>query len=536
MYRFLAIVLGALAFVGMPLFAVLGGISILSWLSSDNPDHRFLRHVAANVLDDKFSDSVILVTIPLFVFVGYLMAESKTPERIVRASSALLGWMPGGLAIVCILASAVFTMLTGGSGVTIVAIGGLLLPVLIKQGYEKKFALGLVTTAGAVGLLLPPSPLVLIYCYVTGVDVAKTYYATLWPGLVLVVILALYAVFVAVRAKIPTEPFNLRVLGREMWMVKWEMMVPVLVLSGLGTGLMELHESAAAAALFTLIAEVYIYKDLTWKKVLSVAKDAMSLAGAIIVILAMAAALTNYIIHLKIPKDILDWFVERGMSAEWQFIIVLNIFLFIMGMLMDAFSVLLVGLPLLVPLAANFGMHPFYLAVMFLLNLEIAYITPPVGLNLFVAAARFRRPVMEVYRVVLPFVMLLGLGLLFIIFVPRLSSFTVAEEVEDLRKKAQDQGIAPTEAWALECIQEDRNNLRPCRPEDIEKYGEDGKKLVAAEPDTEEKDQPDPETDDDLDKEFEDEDSEDKPEGEEKGKGKDKEKEKEDKELEEGFD
>ncbi|MBW2458556.1 MAG: TRAP transporter large permease subunit [Deltaproteobacteria bacterium] len=476
MFRLLGVLLGALAVVGMPLFAVLGGISILSWLSSEDPKHRFLRRVAANVLDDKFANSIILVTIPLFVFVGYLMAESKTPQRIVGAAAAVLGWMPGGLAIVCVLASAVFTMLTGGSGVTIVAIGGLLYPVLVKQGYPRKFALGLVTTAGAVGLLLPPSPLVLIYCYVTGVHVTKAYAATLWPGLVLAAILSAYAVYVGVKCKVPTTPFNLRSCGVEFWRVKWEALAPVIVLVGLGSGLMELHESAAAAAGYTLIIEVYIYKDLTWKKVLKVAKDAMSLAGAIIIILAMATALTNYIIHVKVPANMLAWFVAKGMSEMWQFIIVLNIFLFIMGMLMDAFSVLLVALPLLVPLAANFGMHPFYLAVMFLLNLEIAYITPPVGLNLFIASARFKRPVVDIYRVVLPFMGLLMAGLLLVIFVPKLSSFTVDDEVAEHRRKAAEHNMAPTEAWALECIQEDRNNLKPCSPEDIEKWGADGKK------------------------------------------------------------
>ncbi len=476
MFRLLGVLLAALAVVGMPLFAVLGGISILGWLSSDDPKHRFLRRVAANVLDDKFANSIILVTIPLFVFVGYLMAESKTPGRIVGAAAAVLGWMPGGLAIVCVLASAMFTMLTGGSGVTIVAIGGLLYPVLVEQGYPRKFALGLVTTAGAVGLLLPPSPLVLIYCYVTGVHVAKAYAATIWPGLVLAGILSAYAVYVGIKSKVPTTRFDLRTCAREFWRVKWEALTPVLVLVGLGSGLMELHESAAAAAGYTLLIEVYIYKDLSWKKVLKIAKDAMSLAGAIIIILAMATALTNYIIHLQVPVHMLEWFVAKGMSELWQFIIVLNIFLFIMGMLMDAFSVLLVALPLLVPLAANFGMHPFYLAVMFLLNLEIAYITPPVGLNLFIASARFKRPVVDIYRVVLPFVGLLMGGLLLVIFVPSLSSFTVADEVAELRAKAAKLDVAPTEAWALECIQEDRNNLKPCSPEDIEKWGADGTK------------------------------------------------------------
>jgi len=536
MYRFFGGLLAALAFMGMPLFAVLGGVSIISWLSSDDPQQRLLLRVAANVMDERFSSSVILVTIPLFVFVGYLMAESNTPTRIVRAASAVLGWMPGGLAVVCILASAVFTMLTGGSGVTIVAIGGLLYPVLVQQGYPKDFSLGLVTTAGAVGLLLPPSPLVLIYCYVTGVDVAKAYYATLWPGLVLMLFLAAYAVYVGVRANVPRSKFDAREAVRELWMVKWEALAVPLVLAGLATGLMELHESAAVAAAYTLIVEVYIYKDLSWKKVLGVAKDAMSLAGAIIVILAMATALTNYVIQAQLPKHILDFFVGLGMDEKWHFIIMVNVYLFIIAMLMDAFSVLLVSLPLMVPLAASLNVHPFYLAVIFLLHLEVAFITPPVGLNLFIASFRFKRPVTHVYRVVLPFLALLSIGLILILFYPPLSTFTVADEVAHLRAEAAARNEAPTDAWALECIQEDRNNLKPCSPEDIEKYGKDGTKLTAAAEDKDEKKEPSLDNEDDLADELLEEDEDKDGGADKKDDKKDDKKKDEDKELEEGFD
>ncbi|MSP25371.1 MAG: TRAP transporter large permease subunit [Myxococcales bacterium] len=480
MYKLLGALLGVMAVIGMPLFAVLGAISILSWLSSDDPRHRFMRHVAANVLEDKFADSSILATIPLFVLVGYLMAESNTPRRIVRAASATLGWMPGGLAIVCIVATSIFTMLTGGSGVTIVAIGGLLFPVLVQRGYPSGFSLGLVTTSGAVGLLLPPSPLVLIYCYVTGVDVTRAYKATLWPGLALVLLLAVYSVYISLKHKVPTQPFAAKEAALSMWDVKWEALAPVLVLVGLGSGLMELHESAAGAALYTLIVEVYIHKDLSWRKVLRVVKDAASLAGALIVILAMAAALTNYIIHAGIPRSVLEWCVKQGMTETWHFLIVMNVFLFIMGALMDAFSVLLVGLPLLVPLAASFGLHPFYLAAMFLLHLEIAYITPPIGLNLFIASFRFKKPVVEVYRVVMPFFALLVGGFVLICLWEPLSTFTVKDEIAKIRADSERLGVPPTEAWVLECIQEDRNNVLPCAAADIAKWGKDGKGIAIA--------------------------------------------------------
>lgn len=468
------VVLALLTLIGMPLFAVMGGISILSWLGTDQVDQRFVRFVAANVLEEKFQSSPILVTIPLFTFVGYLMAESKTPDRIVRAATAILGWLPGGLAIVCVVASAFFTTLTGGSGVTIVAIGGLLYPALRQQGYSEKFTLGLVTTAGAMGLLFFPSPLVMIYAFIAGVDVAYAYKAAFPPGLILMALICTYAFYVGSKSNIPRAKFDLKEVAAATWHVKWEIFTPLLVAIGLGSGLMSLDESAAAAALYTLIVEVFIYKDLTFRKVVKVAKDAMTLSGAIILILAMATAMTNYIIQAQIPQAILEWFVARGMNAAWQFIVVLNVFLFILGMLMDAFSALLVALPLLIPLAATFQINPFHLAVMFLLNLEIAYVTPPVGLNLFISSFRFSKPIVEVYRVVLPFVVLLALGLASIVVFPPLSSFTIQRDINEIRERANKDGTAPREAWLLECVQEDRNNLKPCSQADIAKWGKDG--------------------------------------------------------------
>ncbi|HVK66502.1 MAG TPA: TRAP transporter large permease [Polyangium sp.] len=475
------ILVALLAVVGMPIFAVMCGISILSWLGSTNSEQQFVRFIAANVLEERFSSTPILATIPLFTFVGYLMAESKTPDRIVRAASAVLGWMPGGLAIVCTVASAFFATLTGGSGVTIVAIGGLLYPALRRQGYSEKFTLGLVTTAGAMGLLFFPSPLVMIYAFIAGVDVTRAYKATLPPGLLLMVLLCGYAFYEGKRSRIPRAKFDLKEAGSAIWHVKWEIATPLLVALGLTTGLMELDESAGAAALYTLIVEVFVYKDLSLRKVVRVAKDAMMLSGAIILILAMATAMTNYIIQAGIPQAILEFFMEQGMNAAWQFILVLNLFVFVLAMLMEPFGALLVAIPLLIPLAATFHINPFHLAVMFLLNLEIAYVTPPMGLNLFIASFRFSRPIVDVYRVVLPFVAVLTVGLGIVIVMPSMSSFTIAGDVAKARAQAAQDGVAPREAWLLECVQEDTNNLKPCSKEDITKWGPDGHGLAAKE-------------------------------------------------------
>ena len=319
----------------------------------------------------------------------------------------------------------------------------------------------------------------MVYGFIAGVDVNRAYIATFPPALGLLITLALYAVYIGRKAKVPRSKFVIGEVGRAVWAVKWELMAPLLVAVGLGTGLMGLDESAACAALYMLIVEVYIYKDLTWRKVVKVARDAIGLSGALIIILAMATAMTNYIIQEQIPQSILQWFVDKGMSHPWQFVIVLNVFLFVLGMLMDAFSSVLVALPLLIPLAAQFNIHPFHLAVMFLLNMELAYIMPPAGLNLYISSFRFNRPVVSVYRVVIPYVILLHIGLILLIVVPRFSSFTVESTIADKRAEADKAGLAPREAWLLECVQQDRNNTRPCTPEDKAKWGIDGTGLAS---------------------------------------------------------
>src|SRR5688572_18061258 len=253
--RVLFWLVGLLAVLGTPIFALMGGASELAWLTHPDATYRHLRYIAPTVLDERFAGSPILVTIPLFTFVGYLMAESKTPDRIVQASRAFFGWMPGGLALVAIAASAFFTTLTGGSGVTIVAIGGLLYPALRKQGYPEDFALGLVTTGGSLGLLLPPSLPILIYALIAGIDFNKAFKAGLIPGFMIMVMLAVYSVYVAIKHKVPRSKPNLKEMGEALWLIKWEMLVPVLILGGLGSGLTGIDEVAALAALYTLIIE-----------------------------------------------------------------------------------------------------------------------------------------------------------------------------------------------------------------------------------------------------------------------------------------
>jgi tripartite ATP-independent transporter DctM subunit len=478
----LAILVLALALLGMPLFAVMGGSSELVWLLHDDKAKHFLRFVAPNVMEERFADSPILVTIPLFTLVGYTMAESKAPDRIVRASAAFFGWLPGGLAMVCIVASAFFTMVTGGSGVTIVAIGGLLYPALRKQGYPSDYALGLVTTGGSLGLLLPSLP-VLVYALVAGIDINAAFKAGLVPMLLISVLLGVHAAYIGVKHRVPRQAPSLREMGAALWLLKWEIGVPVVLLGSLGSGLAGLDEAAALTAVYTLFVEVVVHRDLDPKKdVPRIGKAAMALAGAIILILAMANALINFVVDARIPGRVLEFMLGLGLTQRWQFLLVLNVFLLLLGMLMEGFSAILVAVPLMLPFAAKFGLHPFHLAVMFLLNLEIAYVAPPLGLNLFISSFRFERPLASLYRVVLPFTGILAVGLLVVMYVPSIATALVDVDIRKAHAHAEERKEAPRDAWLMECVQEDRSNPRPCSDADRARFGADGTKSPWAAP------------------------------------------------------
>lgn len=470
---------GLLALLGTPLFAIMGGAAELAWLTHAEAEYRHLRFIAPTVLDAHFSDSPILVTIPLFTFTGYLLAEARTPDRLVHAARSLLGWLPGGLAIVAVVASAVFTLLTGGSGVTIIAIGGLLYPALRKQNYSESFSLGLITTGGSVGLLLPYSLPLLIFALVAHVDFVKAFKAVVVPGAMVIVFLAIYAAYVGVKEKVVREPPKLSEIARSIWVLKWELFIPVILMIGLGTGLASIDESAGLVAAYTLIVEVFVYRDLSWKKdIPRIAKSAMSMAGAIILILCMANALMNFVVDQRIPTDILNFMLGIGIEHMWQFLIVMNLFLLVLGMIMEGFSAIFVAVPLILPFVAELGMRhpdekmsPFQLGMIFILNLELAYCMPPLGLNLFISSFRFNRPVASLYKVVLPFAAILAFALVLVSYIPWISDVMIEPDIKALKEQAAKDGLPPRDAWMLECVQDDPNDPKPCSEEDRKKWG-----------------------------------------------------------------
>ncbi len=408
------------AIMGAPLFAVFGAAAML--LFHTLPDTTIMG-AANDVFSEKFADSPLLVTIPLFTFAGYLMAESGTPRRLVEMSRAWLGWLPGGLAIVCLVASAFFTTFTGGSGITIVAIGGLLFPALLQDRYPERFSLGLVTTGGSLGLLFPPSLPIILYGVVAGVLIEKLFLAAILPGLLTLLVVSAYAIWFGVRTKMPRTPFDMKVAMRALGAAKWEILLPVVLLAGMYTGFLRIHEAAAFTALYVLIVEVFIYRDVSLRGDLGrIIRESMTLVGAILAILATAIGFTAFLIQAQVPMKILGA-MESLITSPFMFLFVLNIFLLVVGMLMDIFSAIVVVVPLIVPIAAapQFHVNPYQLGVIFLLNLEIGYLTPPVGLNLFISSFRFDRPVTVIYRAVLPFIGMLIVALLLTTYVPSLS-------------------------------------------------------------------------------------------------------------------
>lgn len=407
----------SLAAIGVPLFVIMSLAALVAFTYSGVE----VSAVAQEIY--RIAAAPTLMTIPLFTFAGYLMAESKSPQRLLRLAETGLGWMPGGISIVALVVCAFFTAFTGASGVTIIALGGLIYPILVKDGYSEKYTLGTITASGSLGLLFPPSLPIILYGLVAKVDIDKLFKAGLIPGLVIMVILSLWAIYNSPKTAAAKHKFVLRnflIALKEAWL---EALLPVLVLVGIYGGFVTVTEAAAFTALYVFVIEVFIYRDLSFMKdVPRVIVDSMSLVGGILLILCCALGFTNYLVDEEIPLKIFA-LMKEFIHDKYTFLLFLNLFLLVVGCLMDIFSAIVVVVPLIIPIATDFGIDPIHLAMIFLANLEIGYLTPPVGINLFISSFRFNRPITEMYRVSLPFLILLVIALLIITYIPSLSLF-----------------------------------------------------------------------------------------------------------------
>jgi C4-dicarboxylate transporter, DctM subunit len=409
----------AFALLGVPMFAVFGALAMIAYRSGGMDFSIVIGELT------RLTNMPMLQALPMFALAGYVLAGSRASERLLRITRAAFGWMPGGLAMVCIVTCTFMTAFTGASGVTIVALGGLLLPALLKDGYREKAALGLVTSGGNMGVLFAPSLPLILYAIIAqpisgAVTIDALFRAGVLPGLLAVCVLCAYGVWAGIHAEIPRRPFVWRELGAALWQAKWELPLPLVVLGGIYSGVLVVSDAAVITAAYVLVVEVLIYREMPIRKLTGIIRDTVVLVGGVLLILGMGMAITNFLIDQEVPQLILDG-VGARIHNPLVFLITLNLFLLAVGCIMDIYTATVVIVPLLAPLAVRYGIHPVHLAIIFLANLAIGYSTPPVGMNLFIAAMRLNRPLMKLAAASLALMgLMLGI-LLLITYWPALS-------------------------------------------------------------------------------------------------------------------
>ncbi|MEM7612220.1 MAG: TRAP transporter large permease subunit [Pseudomonadota bacterium] len=408
------LILGLLALFGAPLFAIIAASAMWAYYRED-------IDVSAIAIEFfSIAEMPVLLAIPLFTFAGYLLSESQAPSRLVRLTQALLGWMPGGLAIVSLAACAFFTAFTGASGVTIIALGAILFPALAQAGYGDKFNLGLVTSAGSLGLLFAPSLPLILYGIVAQVPIDSLFRAGILPGMLMLIMLAGYSLWVNRGTSQPLSQFSWQEVRGALRESVWELPLPVVVLGGIYSGYFAVSEAAAVTALYALIVEVFILREIPLKRVPDIMRESMLLVGGILVILGVSLASTNIMIDSGVPQRLLEW-VSSFVTGQASFLILLLLFLLVLGAILDIFSALVLVVPLILPVALEYGIEPVHLGIVFLAAMQLGYLTPPVGLNLFIASYRFEKPITEVYAATFPFLVILLLSVVIITFWPALS-------------------------------------------------------------------------------------------------------------------
>jgi len=411
-----AVVIVVAAFVGTPLFAILGGTAAFLFMHDGV--------TPATILIETYSLSVssTLPAIPLFTLAGFLLAEGHASERLLRVFRAFFGWIPGGTAVVCAVLCSFFTVFSGGSGVTILALGGVLYPALVKDGYRDRFALGLMTAAGSLGLLLPPALPLILYAVFAQIPIEDVFIGGILPGILLTTMIAAWGMREGVRSGARRYRFEAREARASLWDAKWELAMPALVLVSMFSGLATAVEAAALTALYALVVQAFIHRDLSLARDLPRAfAECVTIIGGVLIILGVAQGLTSYLVGAQVHSKLLDW-AQMHIASKWTFLLVLNLFLLAVGWLMEIWAALAVVVPIIVPLGTAFGIHPVHLGIIFIANLELGFLTPLVGLNIFLASYRFKRPVLEVCVAALPMMAILGIGVLIITYVPWLTT------------------------------------------------------------------------------------------------------------------
>jgi len=409
-----SVILILLAILGAPLFAVIATSAMLGF-QRDDVD---LMNMAIEI--QSIGSLPFLAAIPLFTFAGYLLSESNAPRRLVRLTGALIGWMPGGLAVVCIAACAFFTAFTGASGVTIIALGAILYPALQQDGYTDRFTLGLVTSSGALGLLFAPSLPLILYGVVAEISIDDLFLAGILPGFLMLGVMGAYSFWVNRHVRRKISDFSWREVAAATRETIWEIPLPIVVLGGIYSGFFAVSEAAAVTALYVLIVEVLVHREIKLRDLPGIMRNSMVLVGGILIILGVSLASTNYMISAGVPQMLLE-FVSSIVSSPTSFLLLLLVFLLVLGAILDIFSAIVLVVPLVLPIAAGYDIHPVHLGIVFLAAMELGYLTPPVGLNLFISSYRFERPILEVFAATFPFLIILALSVILIAFWPDLS-------------------------------------------------------------------------------------------------------------------
>ncbi len=415
----LNILIIVIAVAGAPLFAVLGLFSIFNFHFSGGS----LLSVAQEI-SSQFVSMPLLASIPLFTFAGYMLASGTFSQRLIRFVKNLIGWLPGGLAIVTLIVCAFFTVFTGASGVTIIALGGVLFPALLKEKYNERFSLGLVTTAGSLGLLFPPSLPLILYGVTSSANIDQMFIAGIVPGIVLIIVLSIYAMIVGVADGVERTKFDWKELLKSAWDLKWEIPLPILLVAGVYTGNMALSDAAPFTVAYVFIVEVLILKEIKLREMPDIIKRSMVIIGAILLIMSISFAGSNYIIYNEVPQKMFE-FMQQFITSKYVFLILLNIFLLIVGCIMDIFTAIMIIVPLIAPIAYQYNVDLIHLGVIFLANLEIGYLTPPVGMNLFISSMRFKKTVVQLYGASIKFIGLLLVALVLITYIPSLSTWFI---------------------------------------------------------------------------------------------------------------
>ena len=402
---------------GLPIFVVLATLSILFFLSEPT-DWATNFDLMATISDSAYRIVVspTLAAIPIFTLAGYLLAESNISRRLLDFFKTSLGWLPGSTVLIVVLLCAFFTALTGGSGVTILALGAILYPILVEDGYSEVFSLGLITTAGSLGLLFPPSLPAIIYSVTAGINPIDLFKQGFLPALFLLLVVVLYGFYHRPNEQKKIK-FSLKNSMKALSVAKWEIVIPILIILGLFSGFATLVECAALLVVYVLFIELYIYKDINLKDIPKIVIDCATLVGGVLIILGFAMGFTGYLVDAQIPLKILH-FVQQGIESKIIFLLALNILLLVAGCIMDVFSAIIVIVPLIAPLAAYFGIDPIHLAIIFIANLELGYITPPVGMNLFLSSYRFNKDMPTVYKATMPYFFIRLIGVLVITYIP----------------------------------------------------------------------------------------------------------------------